>query len=296
MRLSIANYSATSKRTRCCDSGYEEQQRSSGIRRKNAGVDDRSDIEFLRQYPSFFFPYYNEYMMGDVDRQLSPIMLSRKKDLILHEIAQERMRLKRLTGRLDEYWKEWDVLNECIVMLKEYDSPPGYKSVKSSWDSCSFFKDGKLRKGNMMVGNIVGEMVDFVTPSIDVERIIDKYVKAIAVVETWRTKERFIEAWVMDVFRGERSERANIRYIYLGWRMRNYIGIDNPVMEGESGGGMMHVSVQCDTHRLSMFWEHALITLKAMLIMDCLDSWAETRLSSSSIVRPFKFGWDDSED
>ena len=81
MRLSIVNYSATAKRTRYCDSGYKEQERSSGIRRKKAVVDDGSDMELLRQYPSFFFPYYNEYMMGDVDRQLSPIMLSRKKDL-----------------------------------------------------------------------------------------------------------------------------------------------------------------------------------------------------------------------
>jgi hypothetical protein len=89
---------------------------------------------------------------------------------------------------------------------------PGYRTMKRSWDDGSFC-GGKLKQRNMKVGNIVGEVVDFISPSVDVKRIIDKYVEAIAVVETWGTEEQFVEAWENDVFGGEYNEMAGIRYV-----------------------------------------------------------------------------------
>jgi hypothetical protein len=214
------------------------------------------------------------------------------KEVMIRAIAMEKMRLMRFPDGLKDYWKEWEILNEMLVMVKEYHSPPGFKSMKRAWDNGSFCREGRLKRGNMQVGHIIGEIVDFVSPSVDVERIVNKHVKAIAVVETWRTEERFIKAWETDVFKGEKRERADIRYIYLGWQLMKYIGIDNPLTEENEGDSHMFAkSVQFDRSKLGMFWNRAVITLNAMQIVDCLYVWAYNQILSG-IERPFLFGWE----
>jgi hypothetical protein len=168
--------------------------------------------------------------------------------------------------------------------------------VKRRWDSGTFCRNGRLKKGNCVVGNIIGEVVDFVAPSVEVERIVEKHVKAIAVVETWKTKENFLHAWENGVFGGETSDKTHSRYIYLGWKLSKKIGIDHPVTEAnEKDSRLLQHSVQFDFRRLGRFWDKAWDTVKAMLLVDCLDMWAFNRLVSG-IDRDFNFGWDHGED
>jgi hypothetical protein len=214
---------------------------------------------------------------------------------MIEEIAREKLRLVRLNeGKQTlSHVEGWDILNEMLLMIKEYYKPPGYRTMKKSWDEGSFFKGGKLTKGNFKVGNIIGEVVDFISPSVEIERIIDKYVKAIAVVETWRTEDRFVEAWENNVFGGDYNERSDVRYVYLGWKMVKHIGVDHPVTsDNELDSRMVTHTAQFTRSMLSKFWNRAVLTVKAMLILDCLDMCAYNSLYSG-VDRPFRYGWVD---
>lgn len=289
----------TLKRDRCtcdrelfpddCDCGYEEQQQST--KRKLA------EDEFLRSYTTSIFPRYKQYMRGEEDGIMwwrlgvgDPPTTREKRDKMIEAVARERIRLILIpVEQPNEYWEEWETLNECLAIMKEYHDPPGYRGVKMRWDNGTFCKEGTLKKGNAVLGNIIGEVVDFVSPSVEVEKIVEKHIKAIAVVETWKTKEQFIEAWETDVFGGQTSERALSRYVYLGWKLYEYIGIDNPITKANAR--KIQNSVQFDRCKLGNFWDKARITVKAMLIVDCLDMWAYNCIVSG-VDRPFLFEWD----
>jgi hypothetical protein len=233
----------------------------------NLVLGGRND-EFIRNYPISIFRHYNRYMKGNEDgimwwglRTGPPPTVSKTKDKMIEAIAREKMRLIRIpVDQPNEYWREqWDILNECLVMIKEYHNPPGYRMVKRRWDEGSFCNQGTLKKGNESLGYIIGEVVDFVSPSVEVERIVEKHIKAIAVVETWKTKERFIEAWETGVFGGKTSERALVRYIYLGWRLTENIGLDSPVLThaNERDSRLLQNSVQFDRCKLGNFRDKA---------------------------------------
>lgn len=58
-------------------------------------------------------------------------------------------------------------------------------------------------------------------PSLDLERIIDRFVKAIAVVETYRSKDGFIYVWNENIFIFHNAgEYLDIRFFYLGWDLK----------------------------------------------------------------------------
>lgn len=275
-----------------CHCGFEEQQRS--IRRR---IDDTAI--FLHEYPTIFFSDYNVYMRGDHDGFMrwrlgvdpTPTV-EETKIVMIREIEREKLRLVGIQDEEDDpniFSIELDVLNEMLVMIKEYHTPPGFSAMKRSWENGSFYRDGRLKKGNAKVGYIIGEVVEFVSPSVEVEQIIDKYIKAIAVVETWQTEDRFIEAWENGVFGSGVREKGETRYVYLGWKLVEYIGVDHPGDERIQSRMVRH-SVQFDRSILRKFWVSATNTVKAMLMVDCLDMWAYHQLLSG-IQRPFRFGW-----
>jgi hypothetical protein len=66
-------------------------------------------------------------------------------------------------------------------------------------------------------------LLDYVSPSRAVEGIISKYVKAIVIVETWKTEDKFLEEWNNRIFKTV-GEKLDERFVYLGWTMNVYLG------------------------------------------------------------------------
>lgn len=77
--------------------------------------------------------------------------------------------------------------------------------------------------------------------------------------------------------------------------MVKFIGIDNLVIEENEGDSHKILeSVQFDRCKLHMFcWDRAIITLNAMLIVDCLDAWAYNQICSGIERLLLVFGWKD---
>jgi hypothetical protein len=80
-----------------------------------------------------------------------------------------------------------------LVTIKEYHSHPGFKSMKMAWDTRSFCREeeGRLKQGNMKLGCITGDEVSQFCLSkcgCETKCKYSKHVKAMVVVETWRTK------------------------------------------------------------------------------------------------------------
>jgi hypothetical protein len=266
-----------------CDCGFDEQLLLQAVK--------KCKESFLQDYPTLIFPKYKYYTKGtwaEFQRLGSLTTKAQQKSLMIKAITDEMRHL--MLDQQDDCSEEWKVLEKCLILLKEYHSMPGYTSYKKAFDEKRYYQHGKLRWGNFEVGNIVGEVTEYVTPSPNIERIIDPFIKAIAVVEKYETLDRFLEAWNGGVFKNK-GEHANVRFLYLGQRLKMYIGCDTKLSQGEETV-MERVSCQCDTQGLVRFWDNAWNAVKAMLIIDCLHSWSYNYLISS-LTGPFDFGFDD---
>lgn len=201
----------------------------------------------------------------------------------------------------DPKGEEEELLDICLELAHDYNAS-GYRKFKSDYDDDNFYSRGRLVQGNInkTTGGqavFVGEVFDCVSPDRDIEGIIDKFIKAIAIVETWETEDKFLEAWDRDVFKhvGDRSDN---RFVHLGWQMNKYLGWNTPALtEKERYNLVKKVLFQQFDHRsLSKFWKIAWRTVKALLIMDCINKWAIDFVSDPDGTEPFDFGFDEDED
>jgi hypothetical protein len=182
-----------------------------------------------------------------------------------------------------------DILDTCLILAHDYDLL-GYKSFKRKWDDGTYYGKGNLYKSlNVGIDDFVGEVIEFVCPSRELERIIDPFTKAIAIVETWKTEEDFIRAW-NDFFQGK-PDRSDARFVYLGWQFEHYLGWDGRFVQHRNN--VKQKFCQFSTLKLADFWKRACNTVKALLIMDCIDFWAYRKFRSSGLIdEPFDFSFD----
>jgi hypothetical protein len=234
------------------------------------------------------FRFYKEYYQQTRNPCTMPMMVSLPGPM--PSITENRMIvLEALMGarsRLGPYGilrttkdSERELLDKCLVLASEY-SFQGYKKFKKDWDDRCYYDKGMLKRScNLMVDDFVGEVTEYVAPLLDIERIIDPYVKAIAIVETWRGESDFVEAWNV-FFKGE-HEMSNARFVYLGYSFDKFIGCNHPFVKHDNSA--RQVFCQFTYHQLGRFWEKAWMTVKALLIMDCLEVWANDRFTRSGI-------------
>lgn len=146
---------------------------------------------------------------------------------------------------------------------------------------------------NVGIDDFVGEVTEFVCPNKELERIIDPFTKAIAIVETWMTEDDFITAW-NDFFEGK-SDSSDARFVYLGWKFEKYLGWNGRFVKNQNN--VKQVFCQFSSYRLAQFWNRARNTVKALLVMDCIDFWAYRQFRSSGLVdEPFDFSFDSCDD
>lgn len=119
---------------------------------------------------------------------------------------------------------------------------------------------------------LAGEVTDFVCPSRELERIIDLFIKAVAIVETWRTEEDFIHVW--DEFFQGKPDRSDAKFVYLGWKFEKYIGWNDCFVKNQNYVRQVFLQFHRD-HK---------ITVKALLIIDCLDVWAYHHFGSYGTI------------
>ena len=196
--------------------------------------------------------------------------------------------------------EEEELVDKCLELAHDYDAC-GYRKFKKDYDNKSFYSQGRLLEGNdrVRIRVVVGEVINYVSPSREVEQIIDKYVKAIAIMEIWKTEEDFLKDWDKRVFTGVR-ETSNDRYVYMGWKMKLYFGWDmsklvdlkNTVEHQEKLGEKEACSKQFDRKTLSDFWNNALNTVRALQLMDRLNEWALDHAHNPLDSEPFVFGFD----
>lgn len=80
------------------------------------------------------------------------------------------------------------------------------------------------------------------------------------------------------------------RFVYLGYQFEEYIGWNSPF--GIKTNTCFQLHCQFNTFKLEQFWEKAWITVKGLLIMDCLNIWAHDRFTSRGLTTdPFDFGF-----
>jgi hypothetical protein len=285
------------KRTRCicerdlyfddCDCGFEEELLLQSAKKHKD--------TFLLDYPTLIFPKYKDYTTGatmEFWRLGSPPPTKAQQKSLMITAVKDKMRHMMMWDQQGDYSEELKVLEKCLMLLEEFHSMPGYEFYKKMFDEKRYYQDGKLRWGNFEVGNIVGEVTDYVTPSPEIEGIIDPFVKAIAVVEKYETSDGFLEAWNGGGIFKHKGENANARFLYLGRRFKMYIGRDTKLSKEGQETAMERVSYRCDTQGLVQFWDNAWNTVKAMLIIDCLHSWSYN-YHISRLTGPFDFDFDD---
>jgi hypothetical protein len=141
---------------------------------------------------------------------------------------------------------------------------------------------------------VVGEETNMISPRLDVEEIVCRFLKAVAILDTWPTEDEFLKGWNEDVFKGA-CDAALDRYTYLGWRHDEYVG-----WRWESDGGELEESrrwAQMNTYWLSQCYDYASVLVEAMTLMDDLIPWTKRALEYSCglktffILHPFDFGF-----
>jgi hypothetical protein len=275
------------------DCGYHEQQTLHPDKKQKK---DDGDKHFLRNYPDLIFPNYSEYYSSQGSPSAGRLLMNAAVDtacmrketkrIMIDAILAEDQRMRRHPGEYS-FTDERQTLATCIELIKEYSAMPGYRDYKKIYDEKKYFNEGTLKLGNTEVGYIVGEVIDYVTPSLDLERIIDRFVKAIAIVETYRSKDNFINAWNENIFHNAR-EYADIRFLYLGWDLKTYIGCDTNLKSKEETA-MVTVCEQFNRQQLERFWDKAWNTVRALLLVDCLRTWAFDYRICPYITGPFDF-------
>jgi hypothetical protein len=99
----------------------------------------------------------------------------------------------------------------------------GYEKFKKDWDNGEYYGEGNLlRNPNIKVGDFIGEVIDYICPYLEVEQIIDPFIKAIAIIETYQMKDAFLDAW--NEFFHNSPDQSDCRFVYFGYVQDRYIG------------------------------------------------------------------------
>jgi hypothetical protein len=304
----------------CADCEYDESillTRPAARQRKVLEQDDHNtssvrkcenlfNKSFLMAYPGNVYPPFNK-QYSDWRQRSGGITSGEPKKVVMSTLVAEKKRF--LANRLEiksayDYstyvvsgtkGEDEDIVDICLELAYDYDAC-GYGKFKFDFDHSIFYDHGRLVKGNYSVGSkfVVGEVLDYVTPSREIEGIIDKYVKAIAIVETWQTEENFLENWEENVF-NKVGDNSDNRFVYLGWTMNRYLGWNTPNITEQKeleALGKETLCKQFNTVTLSRFWKKAWNTVKALLIMDCLNNWAIDWIRDPIGTKLFDFGFE----
>jgi hypothetical protein len=233
-------------------------------------------------------------------KHIQTILKKEKTRLVSNRVEMKRgIHLYYYYVEVADKEEEEEVVDICLELAHDYNAC-GYKKFKKDYDIKSFNSQGRLLEGSdgARIRVAVGEVTDYVSPSKEVEGIIDKYVKAIAIVETWKTEDSFLKDWNDTVFTGV-GEKSNDRYIYMGWNMKTYFGWNmrqlelNDEEEQSEIGRMEAVSMQFDQRTLSAFWKKAWNTVRALQLIDRINEWALDHARNPVAWRkPFVFSFD----
>jgi hypothetical protein len=119
------------------------------------------------------------------------------------------------------------------------------------------------------------------------ERINDPFIKAIWIVETWRTEEDYIHAW-NDFFQGK-ADTLDARFVYLGQTIDNeYLGCNGCFVINQNN--LQQVFCQINRLNLARFYNRAWNMVKVLLIMDCIDVWEYCHFRRYGLIHePFDF-------
>jgi hypothetical protein len=173
--------------------------------------------------------------------------------------------------------RDREVLKTCIALAVDYDFK-GFKKFQRDWH-CRSYGKGTLEtirrldvvQNESVIVECVGEERDVITPSKEVEEVICKFVKSVATIETWRTKNDFVDAWNDKYFQGVR-ENSIKRYVCLGWKRNCYVGWDWCSEDGKVVERRQFVML--DSVKLGRYWDEAWDCVRAQLIIDALLKWA----------------------
>jgi hypothetical protein len=260
-----------------CDCGFEiEEEMRRAVKQIRL---ERERMIFLSEYPSIVFTPFKTYKSGSLFFLGPCPTRSERNEIILEELMGFRSTLERpnLYSWVNE--DKWGMIDKCLGLIHEYDWM-GYKEFKRDWDSGRYYGEGELlRNPNIKVGDIIGEVIDYVSPSLQIERIIDPFVKAIAIVETFQSRDGFVDAWT-DVFHGS-HELSDSRFVYFGYVQDRYIGWNSPFDQDKNCASQSFV--QMTNRQLGVFWDRAVMTVKALLVIDCLKTWAHLRFTSRGL-------------
>jgi hypothetical protein len=275
----------------------ERGRSNAAAQENNQGFDNAS---FSMDYKSLIFPPYKEYTVtkkNDPTMRFWLLQLPPTTDELKHTIVEALQAKKRAV--LQEYAEDGNIfygvdprlyiLDTCLELVYDYNLL-GYKKFKKDFDGGLYFNEGALQRSlNVGIDDFVGEVTEFVCPSRELERIIDPFTKAIAIVETWNTENDFVEAW--NDFFGGKPDLSNARFVYLGWKFENYLGWDGRFVKGENN--VRQEFSQFNNLILRRFWNRARNTVKALLIMDSIEVWAYYRFRSCGLIsEPFDFSFD----
>jgi hypothetical protein len=264
-----------------CDCGFEEEEEQRQAARRVRLAIERK--QFLAEYPSIIFPSYKIYKESNGRLGFcllgSPPTWSERNKMITDELMRFQKTLRKPTILDWTHEKEWRATEMCLRIVHEYNFL-GYREFKNNWDSGNFYGEGRLlRNHNIGDGDFIGEVMSYVCPSLELERIIDPFVKAIAIIETYRNKDSFIDAW-NDFFHNS-PEQCNSRFVYLGYVQDRYIGWNSPFVKKQNCARQKFV--QLTNRQFERFWDEAVMTVKALLVIDCLKEWAHVRYTSRGL-------------
>jgi hypothetical protein len=298
--LSLQQPSSTTKRAYCvcekdvfipndCDCGYNDEQSLLHLKKKQRKNEDDS---FLEEYPSTIF---SAYTLFNGKRLSNDLDTDEVKDFAMDYLV--RLWTKKSSFGL----RDRAVLKTCIALAVDYDFK-GFHKFRTDWHD-QMYGRGELKtirrldvvQNESVIVECVGEERDIITPSREVEEVICKFVKSVATVETWRTRDNFIDTWNKTYFPGL-SNYSIRRYVCLGWRRNCYVGWD----WGSNGGEVIERRefVMLDSFRFGKYWDEAYDCVRALLIIDALLKWALDGVRSGwtqkvyEYTRPFDIGFD----
>ena len=219
---------STTKKNKFIKNEDEWHSDAAAHQENNQGFDDAS---FSMDYKSLIFPPYKDYMVtkkNDPAMHFYLLQPPPTTEELKHTIVEALQVARRAV--LQEYAKDGniyyvidlhlDILDTCLVLVHDYNLL-GYKKFKKDFDGGVYFAKGTLQQSlNVSIDDFVGEVTEFVCPSRELERIIDPFTKAIAIVEMWRTENGFVEAW--NEFFGGKPDSSDARFYLFGvevWKL-----------------------------------------------------------------------------
>jgi hypothetical protein len=111
---------------------------------------------------------------------------------------------------------------------------------------------------------------------LEVKQIIDPFIKAIAIVKTYKSKDEFLDAW--NEFYHNSADQLDCRFVYFGYVQDRYIGWNSPFNKKINRDSQRFV--QLTNRQLGKNWDL------------CLMVWADAHFISLRLYNEFfNFGF-----